>query len=325
MKSTKRLTLFTAFLGLSLAAGTARAADSVHIVSMAPASPASLPGVPTGGSLGAGNSIEIAFTYNLETHANARIGFYTAGEAGNPAHTGVELPFIVTKKGQGKGTTRISVQCNGKYTSCHIVNLRYDMFFDAPSPAPLVKLFEDHKVVDYTFKCPDTGNPTGGNPTPTPAGKGGDAKKPNITFGRNGIYIWGANPATKQWVNFGSVVKLSAADAINPHPSPGNGTCAFNVEYYEKEANGVATGPFTNKIYSDANVRAVNGPFGLAASEEKALTTQPYLDPGAHGLKIVLDDGNVQPETNEGDNSNSLRYILDGKCTSLSTVGGPPK
>jgi hypothetical protein len=275
--------------------------------------------------MGPGNSIDIAFTYNLETHSTARIGFYTAGEAGNPAHTGLELPFMVTKKGQGKGTTRISVQCNGKYESCHIVTLRYDMFFDAPAPAPLVKLFEDHKTgLDYTFKCPNTGNPTGGNPTPTPATHPND-KKPNITFAREGIYIWGANPATKQWVAFGTVVNLKAADAINPHPVPSNGQCGFNVEYYEKEANGVATGPFKNKLYSDANERAINGLFSLAASEVKSLQTQPYLDSGAHGLKIVLDAENTVSETNEGDNSNSIRYILAGKCTGPTAAGGPPK
>lgn len=320
MKSTKRLTLFTALLGLSLAAGTARAADWVRIVGMAPASPASLAGVPVSTPMGPGNSIDIAFTYNLETHATARIGFYTAGEAGNPAHTGVEIPWMVTKKGQGKGTTRISVQCNGKYDTCHIVNLRYDMFFDAPAPAPLVRLFEDHKVVDYTFKCPPNPN----EPTRTPSTHPND-KKPNITFSRNGISIWGANPATKQWVDFGHVANLKAADAINPHPTPSNGRCAFNVEYYEKEANGVATGNFKNKLYSDADERAINGPFSLAASEVKSLTTQPYLDAGAHGLKVVLDAENTVSETNEGDNSNSIRYTLEGKCTSASTVGGPPK
>ena len=45
----------------------------------------------------------------------------------------------------------------------------------------------------------------------------------------------------------------------------------------------------------------------------------------AHGLKVVLDAENIVSETNEGDNSNSIRYILDGKCTGPTAAGGPPK
>jgi hypothetical protein len=292
-------------LALALSAAPAFAADSVTILSMTPASPAGLAGVPPATPMGPGNSIEVAFAYALETQATGRIGFYTAGEPGNPAHTGVEVPFMVTKKGKGEGKTRFSVQCPQGFAGCTIKSVRFNLFFDGPGG--LVKLFEGHKAVDYTFKCATVGVPPGGDPKD---------KKPNVAFARPGIYVWGSDPAKKHWVDWNGSVKLTAAESINPHPTPSNGQCAFNVEYYEKETNGVATGNFRNKLYSDANERAINGPFALAASEAKSLVTQPYLDSGAHGLKVVLDaDGNVN-ETSETDNSGSIRYHLEGRCDS---------
>lgn len=286
-------------LALALSAAPAFAADEVRIVSMTPASPNSLSGVPSGTPMGPGNSIEVTFTYNLETHATGRIGFYTTGVAGNPPHTGGEIPFMITKKGKGEGKTRFSVMCTPGFPGCTIKNVRFNLFFDGP---PLVSLFEGHKAVDYTFKCPTVGTNPGGD------------KKPNVAFARAGIYIWGSNPANKHWVDWNGSVKLTAAESINPHPTPSNGRCAFNVEYYEKETNGVATPPFKNRLYSDADERAINGPFALAASELKSIVTQPYLDSGAHGFKVVLDaDGNVN-ETSETDNSGSIRYFLEGRC-----------
>jgi hypothetical protein len=293
-----------ALLVLALSAAPAFAADSVTIVGMNPASPATLAGVPPATPMGPGNSIEITFTYNLETQATGRIGFYTAGEAANPPHTGVEIPFMVTKKGRGEGKTRISVQCPQGFEGCTIKTIRFDLFFDGP---PLVKLFEGHQAVDYTFKCRPAGVPPTGGP---------NDKKPNITSARPGLYIWGSDPAKKHWVDWNTGVKLTAAESI--HPKDGNGNCAFNVEYYEKETNGVATPPFKNKIFSDADVRAINGPDTLTASQIKPVTTQPYLSPGAHDLKLVLDsEGNVS-ETLETDNSFMIRYVLEGRC------GGAP-
>ncbi len=303
MKNKRALLALVLFAALA-AAGTASAADWVRIISMTPASPATLPGVPPATPMGPANSIEVAFAYNLESHATGRIGFYTAGEPGNPAHTGVEVPYMVTKKGEGKGTTRFSVACPQGFAGCTITTVRFDLFFDGP---PLAKLFEGHQAVKYTFTCGATGGPT--------------EKKPNVAFDRKGIYIWGADPAKKAWHDWGTVAKLSAADAINPHPTPANGQCAFNVEYYEVETNGVATPAFKNKIYSDAAERAINGPDSLSAGQHKSIVTQPYLDPGAHGLKVVLDaDGNVA-ETNEGDNTGSIRYVLEGRCDARPPAG----
>lgn len=300
MKKLLRSLALVSLSALALSATSAFAADWVRILSMTPASPASLPGVPSGTPMGPANSIEVAFAYNLETHPTGRIGFYTAGEPGNPSHTGLEIPVPVTK-GQGQGKTRFSVQCPTPASPCVIKSVRFNLFFDGP---PLVKLFEGHHAVEYTFKCATVGTNPGGD------------RKPNVAFARPGIYIWGSNPANKHWVDWNGSVTLKAGEAINPHPTPSNGRCAFNVEYYEKETNGLATPNFKNKLYSDADERAINGPGALAASELKSIVTQPYLDSGAHSLKVVLDaDGNVN-ETNEGDNSHSIRYILEGRCDS---------
>ncbi len=292
-------------LAFVLAAGTAAAADWVKIIAITPPSPAALPGDLPAMPLAAGNSLEIAFTYNLETQATGRIGFYTAGEPANPPHTGVEIPIMVMKKGAGEGKTRISVACPQGFPGCTIKTIRFDLFFDGPSG--LVRLFEDHKAVDYAFTCRTIGTPP--------------EKKPNVMFapnasGQMGLTFWGSNSNLKHFVPWNGTVKLSAAEAINPHPTPSNGQCGFNVEYWEKETNGVATPPFKNKLYSDGNERAINGPFPLAASEVKSIQTQPYLDSGSHGFKVVLDaDGNVN-ETNEVDNSASIQYFLEGRCDS---------
>lgn len=304
-------------LALTLSAGTAAAADWVRILSMTPASPASLAGVPTGSPMAAGNSIEVAFAYNLESQPTGRIGFFTAGEAANPPHTGTSVPVSVTK-GQGQGRTRFSVVCKQGFAGCTIKTVRFNLFHDQPAPAPLLNLFEGHQPVEYKFVCRTVPGPND-NPTGGPAGVP-TGRKPNITSARPGLYIWGSDPTHKHWVPWNTAVNLTAAEAINPHPSPGNGQCAFNVQYYEKETNGVATGNFRNKIYSDANERAINGPWALAANEARSHVTQPYLDEGAHGLKLVLDaDGSVA-ETNEADNAFSIRYILKGKCLPLPST-----
>jgi hypothetical protein len=292
MNAKKSLTLSIALLGLVLAAGTARAADWVKIVSFNPVSPAGLSGVPAGSPMVPGNSIEVTFKYNLESKPSGRIGFFTAGVPGNPVHTGLNKPFLIATRGRGEGKVRFSVQCTGTFTTCHITKVRYNLFHDFPGG--LVKLFEGHATVNYTFRCPPSG------------------RKPNITSARPGLYVWGSDPTQKHWVKWGDAVKLTAAESILPNR--GNGRCAFNVEYYEKETNGVATGPFKNRIFSDADVRAINGPDTLNASQVKSVHTQPYLDPGSHTLTLRLDaDGNVT-ESNEGDNSFSIRYRLEGRC-----------
>jgi CARDB len=307
MNRSKRF-LFSALLGLVLGAASARAAvDSISVDAMIPPSPAGLLGKTAAAPWDGTNSVEVVVHWDLVSASTGYVGVYTAGIAGNPAHTGVETILAVAHKGQGKGTKRFSIVCDGTSPGCEILNVKVALMTSGPGGASTLAF--QLVPVKYGFKC--NTNPTGGNP-----GTHGPNTKPNITSARPGLYIWGTGP--KQWHNWNTVVHLKAADSITPNQ--GNGRCAFNVEYYMKETNGVATGPFKNKIYSDADVRAVNGPDSLAASETKSVTTQPYLDNGPHGLKLVLDaDGSVA-ESNEGDNTFSLRYILEGKCGGTSPL-----
>jgi hypothetical protein len=143
-------------------------------------------------------------------------------------------------------------------------------------------------------------------------GAAASAAKPNITSSpQGGLTIWGANANAVKFVPWNSVVGLKAADSI--FPNQGNGKCAFNIKYQEREVNNVSVGAFKNKILSDGNVRSIQGT-ALHAGEAKGIHTQAYLDPGSHLLKLVLDaNGNVT-ESNEGDNTFTIRYRLLGSC-----------
>lgn len=138
------------------------------------------------------------------------------------------------------------------------------------------------------------------------------AAQPNITSNpQGGFTIWGANVNAAKLVPWGTVIELKAGDSI--FPNQGNGKCAFNIKYQEREVGNVSAGAFRNKILSDGDVRSIQGT-NLQAGETKSIHTQAYLDPNGHGLTLVLDaDGNVT-ESNEGDNTFSIRYKLRGSC-----------
>jgi hypothetical protein len=301
--------LFSAVLGLALVAGSARAAvDSITVDSMSPASPASLFGHNAGRAMDATNSVEVFVHWDLESTSTGFIGVYTAGIAPNPPNTGVEMLLVINKKGPGKGSKRFSIGCDAKTPGCDIVNVQVALMASAPDggSSTLVSKFVP---VKYSFKC--VANPF--DPLPNQGTHPSiNVPKPNITSALPGLSIWGSDPSKKHSVNWNGIVKLTAAESINP--KLGNGQCAFNVAYSMKETSGVATGPFKNKIYSDGAERAINGPDSLSASETKSVTTQPYLDNGGHELKLLLDaDGNVT-ESNEGDNAFPIHYVLEGRC-----------
>lgn len=219
---------------------------------MSPASPATLLGKTAAAPWGPTNSVEVVVHWNLESASTGYIGVYTAGVAPNPSHTGVETGLGVDKKGQGKGTKRFSVQCDGNTPGCDITNVKVTLMTSGPGGASTLAF--QLVPVKYSFKCRD--------------------RKPNITSAQlslpsppHSLDIWGSDPTKKHSVNWNGVVNLTAAESINP--KLGNGQCAFNVEYSMKETNGVATGPFKNKIYSDAAERAINGPDSLLAPRRR--------------------------------------------------------
>ncbi len=130
--------------------------------------------------------------------------------------------------------------------------------------------------------------------------------KPGIVFGGA---IGGAGGKFVPW---GGVANLTEADSF----MQSNGQCAFNVTYAMTNLGPVATSPaFLNRLRSDGNVVAINSALSLAANEKNhSITTQPYLTPGGHGLKLSLDDDHNVTESNEGNNTFSVRYVLQGKC-----------
>jgi len=309
--------LLSALLGLALAAGSARAAvDSIAVDAKSPASPATLNGRAAADPWDETNSVEVVFHYNLDSAVTGYVGVST-GISPNPSHMGVETVFSISKDGKGRGKKRFSILCEGKTADYEIKRVRVALMRTGPvGPVTLASKFVD---VDYTFQCP--AKPLARMDSPAAAApaavKPAADKSPNIAPGALVLNIWGSDPAKVHKVDANATVKLTAAESITPNQ--GDGPCAFNVEYYEKETNGVATGPFRSKIYSDEDVRATNGPDALGASEMRAVRTQPLLDTGTHGLKLVLDaDGSVSA-TNEGENSLSIRYVLEGRCGPTTT------
>ena len=152
----KSLVVFVSLaLAALVAAGSALAADELEIVSLTPASGAV--NAVVGGPIGPGNSVEVTFRYKLESAAKGQIGAYTAGVAGNPAHEGVNVPYVVTR-GSGTIKSRFSVACNPNFPPpIAISNLRYAMF-ELDAGGNIVRpLVEKFRQVSYTFDCQVSG------------------------------------------------------------------------------------------------------------------------------------------------------------------------
>jgi hypothetical protein len=153
-----------------------------------------------------------------------------------------------------------------------------------------------------------------------------------IIFGGD---IGGAGGKFFKW---GSPATLTEGDSF----LQSNGKCAFRVTYAMSNLGPVATSPaFLNRLYNDSDVVAINSALSLGAHETNhSITTEPYLKPGGHLLKLSLDDDHNVAESNEGNNTFSVRYSLDGTCqggqagasgqpcgislTSLSATSGMP-
>jgi len=298
-----RLVLAAAIASLAL---PAFAADELEILSLNPPGGA-LSGIVGGASIGPGNSVEVTFRYRLDSASDGKIGIFTAAVTGNPpTHTGVEVPIWV-KKGKGEVKTRFSVQCAG--SDVLIVNVRYCLFKQAPGGPLEATLLEKFKDVKFEFRC-------------KPATHPGGANKPDIGFLRKGVYLWGSDPTKKHWVDWGTSVNLTAVESISP--KVGNGPCRFNVEYYPKELNGVAAGPFKNGIHIDVGVLS-DGPMTLAANAFADRTLVLPLSPGGpHGLDVSLDQPGAVAETDEGNNNGAIRYTLEGSCTGTPGPAGKP-
>ena len=244
--------------------------------------------------------MQATLRYVLESAAKGKIGVYTAGVAGNPPHTGVEIPVLV-EKGKGEIKTRFSVKCEqNSPPATSIVKLRYVLFQVDGGGAIVRALVEKFQSVQYRFLC-------GQQPRPPVPGK----QLPDITS-RKGITIGGAvGGAGGKFSPWGGTITLTQADSF----LQSGGKCAFNVSYDMANLGPVATSPaFAN--YLRTNVEVVSQQTGLAlnAGETKQVNTQAYLAPGTPFLALVLDRGSAVAESSEANNAFQVKIVLQAKC-----------
>jgi hypothetical protein len=291
---------------MTVVALPAMAADDLTIVNLAPPG-GNVPGV-TAGPMGPGNSVQATLRYVLESAAKGKIGVYTAGVAGNPPHTGVEIPVLV-EKGKGEIKTRFSVKCEqNSPATIPIVNLRYVLFQVDAGGAIVKTLVEKFQPVQYRFLCRRPTHPPTGPPThpPTP-----DKKLPDITS-RKGITIGGAiGGAGGKFSPWGGTITLTQADSF----LQANGKCAFNVSYDMVNLGPVATSPaFANYLRTNVEVVSQQTGLSLNAGETKQVNTQAYLAPGTPFLALVLDKDHVVAESSEANNAFQVKIVLQAKC-----------
>jgi len=125
-------------------AGAAAAADELELVSLSPAS----------GPMAPGSMVTATLRYRLESAADGKIGTYTLGAPGNPAHVSVENPVFV-KKGKGTVKTTFGVRCDPRYPGPILIkNLRYVLFAQAPAGPITATLVEKFRDVKFTWQCP---------------------------------------------------------------------------------------------------------------------------------------------------------------------------
>jgi hypothetical protein len=137
------------------------------------------------------------------------------------------------------------------------------------------------------------------------------AQRPDITS-QGGITIGGKSAP------WGGALALTASDAF----LHSNGKCAFNVTYSEINLGPVATSPaYANRLRAGATVISQQTGRHLNAGESKTVNTQAYLAPGEHVVSLMLDDGNVVVESNEGNNLFRVKVGLKGRCAGVALPG----
>lgn len=283
---------------MTVGALPAMAVDDLALVNLAPPG-GNVPGV-TAGPMGPGNSVQATLRYVLESAAKGKIGVYTAGVAGNPPHTGMEIPVLVDK-GKGEVKTRFSVKCDqNSPAAIPIVKLRYVLFQVDGGGAIVKTLVEKFQSVQYRFLCGQQTRP------PVP-GK----QLPDITS-RKGITIGGAvGGAGGKFSPWGGTITLTQADSF----LQSGGKCAFNVSYDMVNLGPVATSPaFANYLRTNVEVVSQQTGLSLNAGETKQVNTQAYLAPGPPFLALVLDKDHVVAESSEANNAFQVKIVLQAKC-----------
>jgi len=225
---------------------------------------------------------------------------YTAGVAGNPPHTGVEIPVVV-QKGRGTIQTRFSVKCESDSPAATpIVNIRYALFQIDAGGAIGKPLVEKVHSVKHRFLCPQPA----GQPAP-------DGKLPDITS-HKGITIGGGfGGAGGKFSPWGGMIALTRADSF----LQAGGNCAFNISYDLTNRGPVATSPaFSNSLRTGVEVISQQTGLTLNAGETRQISAQAYLAPGTRSVALVIDKDNLVTESDETNNALTVEITLDETC-----------
>ena len=96
----------------------------------------------------------------------------------------------------------------------------------------------------------------------------------------------------------------------------GSGKCVFYATYEIKNAgNGRVHSYIMNHMYEDSKLIARNyGTLTLEPGESKKINPAVGLRPGSHTIRVILDKNNNIVESNESNNTFSVRTILHGTC-----------
>jgi hypothetical protein len=137
-------------------------------------------------------------------------------------------------------------------------------------------------------------------------------RRPDITS-KQGIKIGTV------FIPWGGSAKLKANEAHIASPD----SCSFNTTYDMVNVGSARTAPaFANRlVIAPANTVATNTGLALNAGQSKQITTFPYLTIGTHRLTLLLDNPSSVAESNEGNNSFSVTYTLNGPCK--GSASGP--
>ncbi len=247
--------------------------------------------------------------------ANGKCAFNVSYDMENTGGTAAAKPF---KNRLLAGGAVVSEQSMLTMQPGEMKQVSTQMYLSPGSYALQLSLDADNNVIEsnksnnlVAIKVTLDASCAAEKPKPTP--------QPDIVS-QKGLTIGGASPgAGGKSSAWGGSINLSKADSY----AHDGGKCAFNVAYDMENIGSVAAGPaFTNRLYADADVVSQQTNLSLNAGETKQILTQAYLPPGTHLMRLVVDADNSVAESNEANNTTTLKVVLDADCSTAATT--PP-
>lgn len=301
-------TLGTLITAVSLVAGIA-SAQPTNPFGTAPHKPdlTSKKGVTIGGKFVAwGGSIVLDGATVIAKGPNGRCAFDTTYDLVNIGSADTTTQFV--DKLRIDNNEEVAIQSQLSRTAGESKDITSGVYFQPGGHTLNLSIDDGHAVdeisegnnqllIHYRLSsCGGSTNPTGGPST--------EPQRPDLTS-KKGITIGG------KFAAWGSSVNLSEKDAL----SKANGQCVFRVTY---DLTNIGTAPsnpaFVDKLYIDAGVVAVQSGLAVHVGESKDITSDIYVKPGGHPLRLIIDDGNADAESNESNNSFIVKYVLDATC-----------